>query len=604
MALAFFIAVQGTWLKNHRKLDRRMSEQHLIPIGTRMGGLDVGSKLLLKFRDRDGQLVVDDAAETVKLKDEVFLRSDALSTQLDRGEIQAKALLFFFEGSAKEARAVLTLESTNFFTEIENEDPTLRLHSFELPPVSCTIVDADHLVEVLQKRLSKNDPELFGVHASNFLNAPHILIPLFDHVLGLSSTEQIDFPVRLRKLAEQIRALLQDEKAKSVRIEKIDRNHNAMWTDVLGDRISFLDGGVARIAGMPGSEPLAMRVGIYTVRPGVESPNEREEWALKPYVIGDMTVDTPGLKSHTEAPDRKRLQEAARYILEPLTALAYLKERPGVRALFLHGPLVNQFLQYDEGEPNFIPCISSVFLERFGITKQLVEKSIQQIPSAGGELLWNQFMAIYGYVQRQLFNADRPVVGVVERSRGQWLIQEILERLVQDGVVRESYTKKAREVIDQFELSDDFLFGCVMSEGEYTTPIQIRKNRPARARERWQGVVEQYPKPLASVLKVSDTSFPYRVELNKVAGEVESSLVFRLLYHTSRLLPSYAFPVGLDIVDKYAKVPDWISRGVSARLAADVLRRALKTGDPRIVRQIRQFLAHTPRDFFYRPQID
>jgi hypothetical protein len=82
----------------------------------------------------------------------------------------------------------------------------------------------------------------------------------------------------------------------------------------------------------------------------------------------------------------------------------------------------------------------------------------------------------------------------------------------------------------------------------------------------------------------------------------DAARVLRLLYHTSRLLPRYAFPVGLDIVDKYAKVPDWLSRGVSARIAADVLLRALQTGDSNIVAQVRQFLARTPRDFFYRPQ--
>jgi hypothetical protein len=56
-------------------------------------------------------------------------------------------------------------------------------------------------------------------------------------------------------------------------------------------------------------------------------------------------------------------------------------------------------------------------------------------------------------------------------------------------------------------------------------------------------------------------------------------------------------------VDKYAKVPDWLSRNISARLAATVLNKAMAEGDSRLVAQIRQLLAHTPRDFFYRPQI-
>jgi len=113
--------------------------------------------------------------------------------------------------------------------------------------------------------------------------------------------------------------------------------------------------------------------------------------------------------------------------------------------------------------------------------------------------------------------------------------------------------------------------------------------------------VRQYPAPHATVIKTSASTFPYRVEMNP-AGLSNSDRLLRLLYHTSRLLPRYAFPVGLDIVDKYAKVRDWLSRGVSGRISAEVLRRALNTGDPKIVAQIRQFLARGPRDFFYRPQ--
>ncbi len=75
-----------------------------------------------------------------------------------------------------------------------------------------------------------------------------------------------------------------------------------------------------------------------------------------------------------------------------------------------------------------------------------------------------------------------------------------------------------------------------------------------------------------------------------------------LVYHTSRLLPEYAFPVGLDIVDKYARVPDWLSKGVSAAIAAQVLAKAVTTGQPRVLQQVRKLLAQSPRDFYFRPQ--
>jgi hypothetical protein len=49
-------------------------------------------------------------------------------------------------------------------------------------------------------------------------------------------------------------------------------------------------------------------------------------------------------------------------------------------------------------------------------------------------------------------------------------------------------------------------------------------------------------------------------------------------------------------------VPQWLSGNISARLAATVLNRAMAEGDARLIVQVRQLLAHTPRDFFYRPK--
>jgi hypothetical protein len=75
-----------------------------------------------------------------------------------------------------------------------------------------------------------------------------------------------------------------------------------------------------------------------------------------------------------------------------------------------------------------------------------------------------------------------------------------------------------------------------------------------------------------------------------------------LLYHMSLLLPNYAFPVGIDIADKYVKIPDWLSKGVSASLTAAVLKKLLKSGDERALIQVRRLLALAPRDFFFRPK--
>ena len=74
----------------------------------------------------------------------------------------------------------------------------------------------------------------------------------------------------------------------------------------------------------------------------------------------------------------------------------------------------------------------------------------------------------------------------------------------------------------------------------------------------------------------------------------------KLIYHSSVLLPEYSFPVGLDIVDKYAKVPDWLSKGVSQHVAVKAYLLCLQEGNSRKLQLMRNLLGKSQRDFFFR----
>lgn len=599
-----YVIVSDNWLM--RPEQRKLLEtKELLPLGTSAGHLEEGCSLLVKLRTKRGTVVYDVDVRLARQKQCLALRSKAISESVLRSLQPGQFRLVYLEGSARQARCVVRAAEPSLFVDLEQANPDLRLAVFDVPPTTTTVVEEGRLIEALYRVDAAADPELHAVHTSSFLGAPHILIPLFEHVLRLSSDEHIDFPIQLRKLAEQLRILLADPRS-PVRIEKVQRDHRGLWYEVSGSQIAFLDGGAARIAGIPNTEPLALRVGVYSVRPGETDPDIREQWHLWPYVTGDL-LDRSGLPQpeHPEddlATRRKRLQEASRYLLEPLTGLRYLRDHSEAVALFMHGPLVNQFTMYDEGDPNFLPCLSARFLKECGVSREEVQKHVKYVPETpSGKSLWNQFMALYGYVMGRLDAASIPVIGVVERTAGRWLARAVLAELESSGVIVSKYANRVLSELERYDISDDFLFGCVLKDGEYLTPVPIVKSLPKRAREKWQLVVQQYPHPYTTILKTSDVAFPYRIELNQAARK-QSAFIVRLLYHTSRLLPQYAFPVGLDIVDKLAKVPDWLSRGISAHLSADVLRRALRTGDPVLVEQIRRFLARRPRDFFFRPQ--
>ncbi|MFT3840752.1 MAG: hypothetical protein QM723_27425 [Myxococcaceae bacterium] len=597
MEFSFFILVSLRWLATDPKAKEALLSKNACFLGVH-DRFPNGCRVLLKFRSADGVATEDGRIErsgkALILKGRAFMQYVRPLIEDPNASTSSDSLIVFIEGSGDEARCIISKLSRDALQRIDGPE---RLSLYALPPVTGTLVDAESLVQALQRITGADEPDLFSIHVDRFINAPHIITSLFAHLQSVRASDAMRFPVVIKTLADQLRAELL-RRTDPPRIVKITKNHVDTWADVQGKALSFADGGAARIAGLPGLSPMAIRVGVYTVRPG-ERDADRERFSMRPFVVGD-SLDRE--RRPREAPDPRRLQEAARYTMEPLAGLLHLEQNPDVVALFTHGPLVNQFAQYDEGEPNFIPFLAPEFLGRLGITRDKICGAISNIPTdSTSDPLWNQFMAVYAYVMKQVDEHVRPIVGVVERPTGRAVTLGILRELEAKNVFTTEYRTTVERILDQYDVTDDFLFGCVLQEGEFVTPVEIVKNIRRKARERWWPVVAQMPNPHALLLKSEETNFPFRVELNKSATQAHSWLA-RLLYHTARLLPRYAFPVGLDIADKYAKIPDWLSKGISAELAATLLRRALATGDPRQVAALRLFLARGPRDFFYRPQ--
>lgn len=615
VAQKLLLVADAVWCTSGEARAKSLRTKHSLVLSDRHSRIVTPSKQVsLKFRSRGGDVRVDDEVH-LHISDgphRVTLHSHKFASDLLERDLRDQLLFVLLEQADDVLRATVNIASLATLQELDRNRPELRLSAYDLPPVTVTELepsisrdgmDADSLFAVLTKLLEQKDPALFAAHTERFLNAPHIVVPLLNHLASLTAEDNLKFPVQLKRLADQFRAILEME-GSPIGIKKLERNHLDTWADAQGHRYAFVDGGVAKIAGLPGTEPTALRVGIYAVRAG-DTSKDRERWELCPFVVGDIIDKNTGvIMEEGQQMDLRRLGEAARYTLEPLTALKFVERHSEVKCVFMHGPLINQFVQYDEGEPHFIPYLKEDFLARTGVQKDDVEAVVKEIPRGiDGRPMWRQFMAIYGYIAARIFASDVPFVGVVERSAGTWLAQAVLDGAVEARIVTQAYKNKVMSLLARYSISDDFLFGCVLAEGEYISPTAIPKNSSHRAREKWKQVVAAYPKPFASVLKTTEFSFPFRVELNS-AGRAQEAEVMRLLYHTARLLPRYAFPVGLDIVDKYAKVPAWLSKNISARLAASVLNRAMAEGDAKVVAQVRQLLAHAPRDFFYRPKVD
>jgi hypothetical protein len=362
---------------------------------------------------------------------------------------------------------------------------------------------------------------------------------------------------------------------------------------------------------MLGSAPVAARVGGYIVTPG-QRGDGRERFLVLKQLIDQLYANPEGGLYDDSFPDVGALRDAARISVEAAGAIRLVSENPDVACVMLHGALVNPVSRYTDVMQDGViryrfPDFSSAALADL-------------LPPGTAEPIGRErnFIAVHLRQLQALQQAPAIVCGVVEReSRTSTVCRAVLDSL-DDHAIRDllpaapgSWKHWFRSAMDPSgsdegmegqRITDSLLFRCVLEPGEALNPVIINRNVLHKAPRAWQKLIERYPKPLVTYLQVSEWSSPVRIELfQKDAGRFSDTV--SLAMHCSLLLPSYAFPVGLDIVDKFAHVPDWMSRPVNTRTAVLALREAMTRGDTRLFDTLRRMLCGSAREWLLRPGV-
>lgn len=407
------------------------------------------------------------------------------------------------------------------------------------------------------------------------------------NLLRLSATHsgevQATFISTLSSIAEAVRSLLEVNGL----LRKFSYRPASYWPELRGRTFAFLDGGVASID-LPSAAPIGVRVGSYFVKPG-DTTAEREQFNIELSIVDDLYSER-GVLYDDDFDDVAKLRDAARIICEAAASYRVAKgiKAPTPDAILLHGPLVNPASPY--GLSDFPP---------FGL------KACQEML---GDDSWNgnererEFVAFYLVLLERLRETRTPVVGVVERAVGKEpvVLRNILRGLQDQGILPLSSLEEIMANARAFALNDASLFDVVLQAGEYIAPMAVnRQGLEGKWPDGWKEQIRTYPSALTTYLKPAELVLPFRVEAFEGDDSFES--VLDLVFHTSRLLPSYGFPVGLDIVDKFAKVPAWMSRGVRGQHSIVLLQKALASGDPTAMAFAKRVLMAKGRDWLFRP---
>ena len=250
---------------------------------------------------------------------------------------------------------------------------------------------------------------------------------------------------------------------------------------------------------------------------------------------------------------------------------------------------IDLFLRHYAPDPELGKEIKEDFLRQaqLDVYPRMTERSDEWIKQKLFEPL-----ALISYLYRRLIKLARerdpvPIIaGVVERGR----LREFTEKVLLSRVFRGLREKgnasyfnhmyertdlnSPKSLLDRLGYTDSLLLGMLLESGQCSEAFRIdkysglRQGNVSLPGESDASVVDfaplksghfGFPRVLGCYVHVSETTEPVRVEVFKDLGLHQIDDAAQRTYMYARLLPGYGFPVGLDIADKHAHVPSWLT---------------------------------------------
>ncbi len=414
------------------------------------------------------------------------------------------------------------------------------------------------------------------------------------------------------------------------------------WQDLRDEVVTFIDGGVGEVR-IASQVPLLLRVGSYRVKIGERRLSEREQFGYYPIILGDLQGGSK---------ERKDFIDIVRITAELLGGLSALVRTPDLRLLMFHGPLVYHVGAY-EGHTPFTSQDIDLFLHQYAteptVGRQLKAQFLAEarvdiypkMTDRPDEWIKRELfepLAWMAFLYRQLIrevkqrSAQVLVAGVVERTTSREFIEsQLLDRVFRglrekgnadyfNRIYGRTDLTSPKALLDKLGYTDTLLLAMLLEAGQMSDPWEVDKYSGLREGnvtlpgDSTREVVDfsplkpgpiGFPRVNGCYVHVSETTEPIRVETFPELGQGQILQCALRAYRYARLLPGYGFPVGLDIVDKYAHVPEWMTNayGKLIRLhLAESLQRG-EINDQHMRKIIVEAIYMTHRDWLFRPRV-
>lgn len=468
---------------------------------------------------------------------------------------------------------------------------------------------------------------------------PYLYLRLTENALTVADSLRNNYFKNTAQFVTDLRRSVRRAAAGDNPVMSVASARDTKWADLQNEVVTFIDGGVGTVE-ISSQVPILLRVGSYCVRTGERRISQREQFGYYPIVLGDLEGGSR---------DRPDFIDIVRITAELLGGLSALERTKDLRVLMFHGPLIYLVGGY-AGHSPFTEADIDLFLSRYAadpalgrtLKEQFLDEARKAIYPKMGQPRWAERrlfdpLAWMAFLYRRLVacaseRSPRPIIaGVVERGRSTEfsdvvLLENVFRNLRQNR--REDYFNalfgrsdllSPRAVLDRLGYTDALLLAMILQPGEYSEPWNMQKFTGLRRGEvavggdservvvdfsaLKPGGIGGFPRVTACYLQVTKNTEPVRIEVFTELGHEQVIEAVCRVYLYSGLLPGYGFPVGLDIADKYAKVPAWLTSAYG-KLIRHHLGVSLQKGeisDEETRRLLTQAIYMTHRDWLFRP---
>ena len=399
---------------------------------------------------------------------------------------------------------------------------------------------------------------------------PDIFLKLAESSLVVAKSLRSNYLDITVKLAERIRDFLLTGQTSLV-ISQVDEPLlNRSLT------VCFVDGGIGE-ADIFFRVPFIVRGGIFRVKESERDIERRETFEFFPVLVGNLEGGEKSRSDYTSV---------VRIIVE-LAAVKHIlddEKYQDVDMIILHGPLLYRLSAYTDH------WFYEADMEHMAVDAEALIDGYKEFCRSDPEPrswfnVWSKekkIRAVYmiAYLLKSIIDQciykKIHVIGAVEKASATELCRYLFSELLNKGLLRETpfwdyfdldtgaqHSWNADRIIDKGNYNDPLLFALVLEPGEYLNFWE--------AQERYSGFSEvgeikgfgNWLRSLVPIsytyLKPAENSFALRIEFpTYMTQEKQASEILGKVCQYSRLLPTYVFPLGLDIVDKFARVPKWM----------------------------------------------